>query len=95
MRELRGMLMKALIVELAINVNEFCCAICQHCPHALLPAESTTDVYNGIWVTLYIVSSLYSFWWDVRQDWGLGDRKHAFLSDRRMHSRYRTIKTLL
>mmetsp|Transcript_17713 Transcript_17713/g.26242 ORF Transcript_17713/g.26242 Transcript_17713/m.26242 type:complete len:198 (-) Transcript_17713:47-640(-) len=45
------------------------------------------NLYNDVWLGLYVVSSLYSFWWDVFQDWGLGDRKHKWLSDRRMHSR--------
>ncbi|KAG5190537.1 EXS family-domain-containing protein [Tribonema minus] len=51
------------------------------------PPAPTIDVYNGIWMALYIVSSLYSFWWDIKQDWGLGHRKHGWLSERRMHSR--------
>ncbi|KAG5178815.1 EXS family-domain-containing protein [Tribonema minus] len=33
------------------------------------------------------LNSLYSFWWDVRQDWGLGHRQFGYLSDRRMQSR--------
>jgi EXS family len=58
------------------------------CRRAALPLpESTLDVYNGVWVALYITSSLYSFWWDAYQDWGLGDRKHGWLSERRMHGR--------
>eukprot|EP00611_Tribonema_gayanum_P031000 TRINITY_DN879_c0_g7_i1.p1 TRINITY_DN879_c0_g7~~TRINITY_DN879_c0_g7_i1.p1 ORF type:complete len:710 (+),score=202.63 TRINITY_DN879_c0_g7_i1:218-2347(+) len=52
-----------------------------------MPPESTTDIYNSIWVALYVASSLYSFWWDVRQDWGLGHRQYGYLSDRRMQSR--------
>eukprot|EP00611_Tribonema_gayanum_P030998 TRINITY_DN879_c0_g5_i1.p1 TRINITY_DN879_c0_g5~~TRINITY_DN879_c0_g5_i1.p1 ORF type:complete len:880 (+),score=277.87 TRINITY_DN879_c0_g5_i1:381-2642(+) len=51
------------------------------------PPAPTIDIYNGIWMALYIVSSLYSFWWDIKQDWGLGHRKHGWLSERRMHSR--------
>lgn len=35
----------------------------------------------------YVVSTLYSFWWDVVKDWGLGDPKYAFLRKQRLYSK--------
>ena len=29
--------------------------------------------YDRAWVAAYLVSTLYSFWWDLRMDWGLLD----------------------
>lgn len=31
------------------------------------------------WLTCFIISTLYSFSWDVFMDWGLGDREHGGL----------------
>lgn len=37
------------------------------------------------WMFLFVSSSLYSFFWDVYMDWGLGSLKHGFLSARLMY----------
>lgn len=41
-------------------------------------------VFQFFWLGLFITSSLYSFFWDVYIDWGLGDWQHGFLTERRM-----------
>jgi len=32
-----------------------------------------------VWFGSIIISTLYSYWWDIYTDWNLGDRKHGFL----------------
>jgi hypothetical protein len=41
---------------------------------------SSTNLFQLFWMALFVSSSLYSFWWDVYMDWGLGDFKHGFLA---------------
>ncbi|CAM9585643.1 unnamed protein product [Choristocarpus tenellus] len=52
----------------------------------LAPQDETRTV-RIVWITMYVISTLYTFWWDVRQDWGLGRREDGFLHKRRMYSR--------
>eukprot|EP00301_Raphidiophrys_heterophryoidea_P022258 c6459_g1_i1.p1 GENE.c6459_g1_i1~~c6459_g1_i1.p1 ORF type:complete len:428 (-),score=73.46 c6459_g1_i1:175-1458(-) len=33
-----------------------------------------TDGYQGVWLTSLVMSSLTTFYWDVKMDWGLGSR---------------------
>jgi hypothetical protein len=28
---------------------------------------------------MFVASTLYTFWWDMYMDWGLGNRKHGML----------------
>ena len=42
------------------------------------------DIFQFFWVTVFVSSSLYSFVWDVTQDWGLGLPKYGFLGPRLM-----------
>jgi len=42
------------------------------------------DLFQIFWFGLFVLSSLYSFFWDVYMDWGLGRQKHAFLGPRLM-----------
>jgi len=42
------------------------------------------DVFQLFWMGLFIMSSLYSFFWDVYMDWGLGRPKYGFLGPRLM-----------
>lgn len=44
-----------------------------------------TDWFQGFWMSAFIGSSLYSFWWDVNIDWGLGRREYNFLGPRLMY----------
>ncbi|CAM9278518.1 unnamed protein product, partial [Sphacelaria rigidula] len=39
------------------------------------------------WFVLYVVSTLYTFAWDVLQDWGLGHLSHNGLRKKRLFSR--------
>ncbi|KAJ0402715.1 hypothetical protein P43SY_007857 [Pythium insidiosum] len=39
------------------------------------------------WITLFTMSSLYTWVWDVWMDWGLGRPQYKFLGDRQMFSR--------
>jgi len=41
--------------------------------------------YQAFWTFLFFASSLYSFWWDVYMDWGLGRREHGYLAQRLMY----------
>jgi xenotropic and polytropic retrovirus receptor 1 len=47
------------------------------------------QAYQGAWTTAYIVSTLYTYSWDVFMDWSLGDKGYYFLRERRMF-RHRT-----
>jgi hypothetical protein len=47
--------------------------------------EGEINWFQVGWMLLFVSSSLYSFWWDVYMDWGLGSLKHGFLSDRLMY----------
>jgi xenotropic and polytropic retrovirus receptor 1 len=44
-----------------------------------------SDIFQGFWTFAFVASSLYSFYWDVFQDWGLGQRKYRFLAQRLMY----------
>ena len=39
------------------------------------------------WVAAYVTSTLYTYAWDVRIDWRLGNLQHGGLRERRMFSR--------
>jgi xenotropic and polytropic retrovirus receptor 1 len=41
--------------------------------------------FQLFWMALFVSSSLYSFFWDVFMDWGLGQLKYGFLSQRLMY----------
>ena len=43
--------------------------------------------FQIFWVALFVSSSLYSFWWDLYMDWGLGSLSDGFLSPVLMYSR--------
>jgi hypothetical protein len=44
-----------------------------------------TNIFQGFWMTAFIGSSLYSFWWDVNMDWGLGKLDYQLLGPRLMY----------
>ena len=46
--------------------------------------ESAFNYFQLFWIILFVSSSLYSFWWDVVMDWGLGLQKYQFLGPRLM-----------
>lgn len=37
------------------------------------------ELFQAFWLGMFVISSLYSFCWDVYMDWGLGRRKYGFL----------------
>jgi hypothetical protein len=43
------------------------------------------NLFQFFWILLFVGSSLYSFFWDVYMDWGLGRPDHAFLGPRLMY----------
>lgn len=43
-----------------------------------------SHIFDMFWFFLFVSSSLYSYFWDVYMDWGLGRRKHGFLGSRLM-----------
>lgn len=43
-----------------------------------------SGLFDMFWFFLFVSSSLYSFFWDVYMDWGLGRPKHGFLGSRLM-----------
>ena len=44
-----------------------------------------TNWFQGFWMTAFIGSSLYSFWWDINMDWGLGRLEYRLLGPRLMY----------
>lgn len=47
------------------------------------PARCTLQI---MWFILYVVSTLYTFAWDVLQDWGLGHGEFHYLRKKRLFS---------
>ena len=45
---------------------------------------STLNIFEMFWFGIFIASSLYSYFWDVYMDWGLGRKEYAFLGSRLM-----------
>ena len=45
-----------------------------------MKTKQESEIFQGFWTFLFVASSLYSFYWDIFMDWGLGDRKHGFLA---------------
>ena len=50
-------------------------------PYLRSPVDSARRItpYQVIWIVASICSTLYSFWWDVVMDWGLGNPDSGFL----------------
>lgn len=46
-----------------------------------------SNLFQMFWMTTFVASSLYSFFWDVYMDWGLGRPKYNFLGPRLMYPR--------
>jgi len=42
--------------------------------------EFSLNFYQIFWTILFVVSSIYSFIWDVYMDWGLGREQYSFLN---------------
>lgn len=49
--------------------------------------SSRVDLFQVVWITLFAVSSFYTWVWDVWMDWGLGRPQFAFLAERQMFSK--------
>lgn len=48
--------------------------------HGLGPGDyNVSGILFYFWILAYVVSTTYTFVWDVLQDWSLGDPKHQFL----------------
>jgi len=43
------------------------------------------NLFQYFWISLFVISSVYSFCWDVGMDWGLGRPEHKFLGPRLMY----------
>ena len=46
--------------------------------------KSHFNIFQIFWMGLFVLSSLYSYIWDVYMDWGLGRREYGFLGPRLM-----------
>ena len=42
------------------------------------------DLFQIFWFSMFIISSLYSYFWDVYMDWGLGRKEYNFLGPQLM-----------
>ncbi|CAN0341423.1 unnamed protein product, partial [Hapterophycus canaliculatus] len=51
------------------------------------PPHSTTTGVKILWFVMYVVSTLYTFLWDVLQDWGLGYPGYGLLRKKRLFAR--------
>lgn len=63
----------------------------------VLPFIGTSNLFDIFWFGLFVASSLYSYFWDVYMDWGLGRPNHAFLGSRLMYpkkSHYYTVMAI-
>jgi hypothetical protein len=45
-----------------------------------VPRIGNINWFQIFWTFVFVTSSLYSFVWDVKMDWGLGDPEHGYLS---------------
>lgn len=59
----------------------------QEVENLIMANSRHSNLFQVFWMGLFIASSLYSFWWDVYMDWGLGRREHGFLGPRLMFPR--------
>jgi len=50
----------------------------------LIQDVNRNNMFQLFWMGLFILSSLYSFFWDVYMDWGLGRPEYNFLGSRLM-----------
>ncbi|ETV80988.1 hypothetical protein, variant [Aphanomyces astaci] len=55
--------------------------------HSFYSPLEPSNTLQLIWVVLAVISSLYTWSWDVLMDWGLGRPAFNFLGDGRMYSR--------
>ena len=53
-------------------------------PVNIMHLKKEMNLFQYFWISLFVVSSLYSFFWDVWMDWGLGRPEHKFLGPRLM-----------
>eukprot|EP00546_Thalassionema_frauenfeldii_P015736 CAMPEP_0178913190 /NCGR_PEP_ID=MMETSP0786-20121207/10702_1 /TAXON_ID=186022 /ORGANISM="Thalassionema frauenfeldii, Strain CCMP 1798" /LENGTH=815 /DNA_ID=CAMNT_0020585899 /DNA_START=80 /DNA_END=2527 /DNA_ORIENTATION=+ len=51
------------------------------------PYHQGINWFKNFWICLFVSSSLYSFYWDVFMDWGLGKPKYNFLARKLMFPR--------
>ena len=51
---------------------------------SIVHLKKEMNLFQYFWISLFIVSSLYSFCWDVWMDWGLGRPEHKLLGPRLM-----------
>mmetsp|Transcript_174 Transcript_174/g.241 ORF Transcript_174/g.241 Transcript_174/m.241 type:complete len:217 (-) Transcript_174:174-824(-) len=51
------------------------------------PYNNGINWFKFFWICLFVSSSLYSYYWDVFMDWGLGKPKYNFLAPRLMYPR--------
>jgi len=59
----------------------------QDVENLIMATSRHSNLFQIFWMGLFIASSLYSFWWDVYMDWGLGRREDGFLGPRLMFPR--------
>jgi hypothetical protein len=52
---------------------------------ALAGASVMTSTYKAGWILCMVLSTLYTYWWDVVMDWGLGSWKHGLLREERLY----------
>lgn len=43
---------------------------------------SGNSKYLDIWIFFAVLSTLYSFVWDIKKDWNLGDTRYRFLREK-------------
>eukprot|EP01116_Phalansterium_solitarium_P024433 TRINITY_DN8958_c0_g1_i1.p1 TRINITY_DN8958_c0_g1~~TRINITY_DN8958_c0_g1_i1.p1 ORF type:complete len:766 (+),score=185.10 TRINITY_DN8958_c0_g1_i1:50-2299(+) len=43
------------------------------------------EIWLTLWVVSIFVSTIYTYWWDVYRDWGLGSFKDGFLRKQRLY----------
>jgi len=53
--------------------------------HPLYTTFQSTVQFQLFWIALFTISTLYSAYWDICVDWGLGKVRLNFLNDRQMY----------
>lgn len=54
--------------------------------HASLLQHSDEDAIRAVWCVMLSVSTIFTYVWDVKFDWGIGERRHEWIREQRMYS---------
>src|SRR5690349_2210130 len=66
-----------------LNAGKYCTAIFVS-TFSALRSNLASPAFFGMWLGCIIISTAYTYSWDVRRDWGLGSKKNKLLRNKLM-----------